>query len=116
LDPELDQINRFAIAFGASVDIIHVQPKGATEDLDQTLIESKHVKVISYPTHEFYFFKSHPVASAVSEYASEHDASLIALFTHKLEFIEKILDLGVSRILSNQNQRPLLIFKKPFGV
>ena len=111
LDLQIDKVNEFARAFDAKLHIVHVLPEGAVEETP-TSTEFNQIKRISTTHEHFHVFKSIPVAKAIEEYVKKEEGDLLVLFTHKLDFFEKLLQTSVTRILASQKQIPILTFIK----
>lgn len=112
LDHEIHQINELVNDFDAKLHIIHVVPEGTSEEMNSDEPHSANIKTISYATDHFHVFKSTPVAETIDDFVLTHQADLLALFTHKLEFFEKLLDTSVTRQLAFHSHVPLLSFNK----
>lgn len=109
LDLQIDKVNEFARLFGASLHIVHVQPEGTLEEVSAES-EYKQIKRITTDKLHFQVFKGSPVAKAIEEYVKKENSDLLVLFTHKLDFFEKLMQTSVTRILASHNQIPVLTF------
>jgi len=114
LDLQIDKVNEFARAFDAKLHIVHVQAEGAMEEASATSAYQQVDKISAADTH-FHLFKSIPVAKALEDYVKKEKGDLLVLFTHKLDFFEKLLQTSVTRILASDNQIPVLTFIKRNG-
>jgi nucleotide-binding universal stress UspA family protein len=52
------------------------------------------------------------VEAAIEQYLNVNKASLLAMFTHKLTFIERLFDKGMTRKVAFHSSVPLLAFRK----
>jgi len=114
LDLQIDKVNEFARAFDAKLHIVHVQEEGELEEISTTSAYQQ-VDKISAIGSQFHLFKSIPVAKALEGYVKKENGDLLVLFTHKLDFFEKLLQTSVTRILASENQIPVLTFIKRNG-
>jgi len=112
IDHEVHQIKDLIQDFGAQLHIIHVVLEGSPEDVAQPIVPSADVTNIPYASNHFHVFKSAPVAEAIDDFVVLQKADLLALFTHKLEFFEKLFDTSVTRQLAFHSHVPLLSFNK----
>lgn len=109
---EIKTIGMFASLFNASINVLHIQSddrksginiEGAADDLR---------KQAKYENISFTINHSNHVADAVEKFTLQHKADLLVLFTHKLDFYEKIIGKGVTRELAFHGHVPLLTFNK----
>lgn len=112
LEQEIQQINQLVNDFEAKLHIIHVVPEGTADEMNPDESHAADIQTITYATNHFHVFKSTPVAETIDDFVLTHQADLLALFTHKLEFFEKLLDTSVTRQLAFHNHVPLLSFNK----
>ncbi len=114
LDLQIDKVIEFARTFDAKLHIVHVSPEGIIEE---TPVSAKFEQIqrISTAHEDFHVFKSIPVAKAIEEYVKKEEGDLLVLFTHKLDFFEKLLQTSVTQILASQKQIPILTFIKRNG-
>lgn len=114
VDAEVKQLQGLTNEFEALLHIIHVVPKGTTAKTVPAHDDSG-ILSLPYATRHPHVFKSTPVAETIDHFVTTHQADLLALFTHKLEFFEKLLDTSVTRQMAFHNRIPLVSFNKTTG-
>lgn len=109
---EIKTISMFAGLFEASIHVLHVLPGNSTTivSTEETAKELK--KQAKYEKIDFTFTQNDQVAMAVETFAQEQNADLLVMFTHKLDFYEKLFGRGVTRELAFHGNVPLLTFNK----
>lgn len=112
VDREVRQIKELIYDFDSRLHIIHVVPEGSEEAMNTAGMPGEEIKTVTYHSTDFHIFKSIPVAEAIDDFVVTQQADLLALFTHKLEFLEKLFDTSVTRQLAYHNHVPLLSFNK----
>ncbi len=112
VDAEVEQLQGLTNEFEALLHIIHVVPKRTKVKMDRVHSHSGQILTVPYATRHFHVFKCTPVAETIDDFVNTHQADVMALFTHKLEFFEKLFDTSVTRQLAFHNRIPLLSFNK----
>lgn len=112
MEEEMNSIQAIVEDFDASIHIVHVDAAGNTQKPLQDMVMDRPVQTIPYASNHFHLFNSTPIAEAIDEYGVSQQTDLLVLFTHKLEFFEKLLDTSVTRQLVFHHQVPLLSFNK----
>lgn len=101
----------FASLFQARLMIVHAVPKGTTprqdKNLEAELIESTKYKAISY--HQV---SNDSIDEAITSFVVESKADMLVMFTHELDFFEKLLGRSVTREIAFDNKFPLLVVNR----
>lgn len=112
-DPEreLKLLLPYAQKFDSVVHLVHVTSSGRKieeieEKMEKILQKLKARNVASV------VLVDDDVEAAIEQYLSVNKATLLAMFTHKLSFIERIFDKGMTRKVAFHSSVPLLAFKK----
>jgi nucleotide-binding universal stress UspA family protein len=108
---ELKRLSGYASRFDSTIHIVHVAPPGAdVESIDQKLdgaIKSSKVKnAVSV------VLVDHDIEGAIEQYIGVNKADLLAMFTHKVTFYEKLFDRSMTRKIAFHSPVPLLAFRK----
>ena len=112
-DPEreLKMLLPYAEKFDSVVHLVHVTSSGKKiEELEEKIekifqkLKAKNVAAV--------ILVDDGIEEAIEQYLSVNKASLIAMFTHKLSFIERLLDKSMTRKVAFHSSVPLLAFKK----
>ncbi|HNR08904.1 MAG TPA: universal stress protein [Saprospiraceae bacterium] len=112
LATEMDQMSKLARWFGAKLHILHVIRDGKHEKIQVESILATLEKLVPGTHLEFHTARGSHIAEAIDHFVTHKKADLVALFTHKLEFYEKLFDTGVTRQMAYQNHIPMLAFNK----
>jgi nucleotide-binding universal stress UspA family protein len=111
LRKELELVVTIASMFDAAVDVLHIRAEGQATKAEQDRIE-KMIDDTEYPKVTFHEVISEDIAQAIDGYVRKAKPDLLALFTHKTDFFEKLFGKSVTRELALHNQTPLLTFNK----
>lgn len=112
-DPEreLKILLPYAEKFDSVIHLVHVTSTGSKiEDLEDKIekifqkLKAKNVAAV--------ILVDDGIEEAIEQYLSVNKASLIAMFTHKLSFIERLFDKSMTRKVAFHSSVPLLAFKK----
>lgn len=109
---EIKTIAMLASLFDASIQVLHVQSHGTIvpSDMEQFVKDLK--KQAKYEKINFTVTQNEQIAQAVELFAEQEHADLLVMFTHKLDFYEKLFGKGVTRELAFYGHVPLLTFNK----
>lgn len=102
----------FARLFDAHVQLLHVLPRHRKDDRDTHKIAADLVSLIGYDKISFEVIHHDDVATGVDEFVTRNGADILAMFTHHLDFYEKLLGRSVTRRLAFHGGVPLLTFNK----
>jgi nucleotide-binding universal stress UspA family protein len=112
-DPEreLKVLLPYAEKFDSVVHLVHVTSSGRKiEELEEKIekifqkLKAKNVAAV--------ILVDDGIEAAIEQYLNVNKASLMAMFTHKLSFIERLFDKGMTRKVAFHSSVPLLAFKK----
>lgn len=112
IEEELMTVSEFAKLFDAAVEILHVVPDGDTSDLDTQQIKSNLIKKASYEKISFHLSENTEVTEAIDNFMIDSKADILIMFTHKLNFFEKLFSRSVTRKLAFHSYIPMLTFNK----
>lgn len=112
LQDEIKTIAMFADLFGASVEVVHVLPTDSAKEIDIAGIQDELVKVTKYPKISFHVSKNNHIGEEVDAFVAREKADMVTMFTHKLDFYEKLFGKSVTRQLAFHGHVPLLTFNK----
>jgi len=112
LKDELKTVVSFAKTFNAVVHILHIVPTTGESRLDIKETVTKLTKAMNYKKITFTVSLHDDAAEGIDEYVLKHKADMLAMFTHKLTFFEKLFGKGITRQMAFLGNVPLLAFKK----
>ncbi len=117
---EIKTLTKFTNIFDAHVHVLHVIPgnlpkdkvKELKRDWPQISLEEELIKTANNPKIHLHILKNESIAEAVDTFVIDKKADLLAMFTHRLDFYEKLFGKSVTRQLAFHNNVPLLTFNK----
>ncbi len=110
LTRELSFLVKFARSFDASVHVVHVLTSGEPEpDKDQIKAQ---IKNIDYPSIYFHVLHGDDIAPVVATFVRRSKAHILAMFTHRLDFFEKLFSKSVTQEIAAQNHLPMLTINR----
>jgi nucleotide-binding universal stress UspA family protein len=112
LSEEIKTIAMFASLFNASIHVLHDIDKDSAKKIDVKKTVSSLVRQTKYDNISFHVSKSDHVAEEVDAFVANQKADLLTMFTHKLDFYEKLFGRSVTRHLAFHVNVPLLTFNK----
>lgn len=109
---ETRTIVTFARLFDAHVHLLHVLPRHRKDDRDKKAIEADLKSLTNYDKISFEAIHHDDVATGVDQFVTQNRTDILAMFTHHLDFYEKLLGRSVTRRLAFHGSVPLLTFNK----
>ena len=113
---EIRTVAGFAHFFDVSIQVLHVMGKGPSikkVESDMAWISrEKLIRMARYPKIKLHVLRNENIADAVNKFVSDEKADLLAMFTHRLDFYEKLLGRSVTRQLAFHSKVPMLTFNK----
>lgn len=111
LDEEIKTIARFAKPFDADVEVVHLAGEGHRKR-NRTELERILVRMARYRKIHLSVTRGVDIAGSLRALASKHKADLIVMFTHELDFFEKLFGKGNTRQVAFDSTVPLLAFNR----
>ncbi len=108
LESEMNAVTRLTQGLNARTHILHVT-KDKYSKLKRLELENE---LLQYPNVVLHISKSPDLVDAIEAFVKEEKADLVILFTHKLDFYEKLLGKSVTREFAFKNNVPLMTFNK----
>jgi nucleotide-binding universal stress UspA family protein len=112
LKDELKTVVSFAKCFNAGIHILHIIPPTRESKLDIKKTVAKLSKTMDYKKITFTVSLHDNAAKGIDEYVLKHKTDMLAMFTHKLTFFEKLFSKSITRKMAFLSHVPLLTFKK----
>lgn len=111
LDDEIKTVVKFAQLFDASIDILYVtddkRRRKSRKELEAILI-----RIAKYPKIRLNTVVAPDIAKGVDAFVMKQKADMLAMFTHRLDFFEKLFGKSITRKLAFHSHVPLLAFNK----
>lgn len=114
LEQELKILIPYVEKFEAIIHILHIVDHGSDVVETEARIE-RAVSKAGYKNIVTLVTVDHEVDAAIESYISVTRADVVAMFTHKPSFYEKMLDRSVTRKMAFHSKIPLLAFNKVNG-
>lgn len=119
LPGEIKAVAQFARFFDASIDVLHVvqgHSKKEMEELERNMArilkEEQLIKTANYRKIQFHVLNSKNIPDAVDKFVSDQNTDVLTMFTHRLDFYEKLFDKSITRKLAFHSKVPMLTFNK----
>lgn len=112
VEQELEALLPFAQLFQASIHILHIVSPEFTEEIDTGILLDDLLEKHAYPEISVHTKVSSEVINAIDEYIKESDANILAMFTHKPTFFEKLFGQSITREMAFHSNVTLLTLKK----
>lgn len=109
---ETKTIAMFAGLFSAEVRILHVLRGEQAGNLDADMIVKELAGLTNYEKISFEVARGDNIAEVVDTFVTQSNADMLAMFTHHLDFYEKLFGRSVTRRLAFHSRVPLLTFNK----
>jgi nucleotide-binding universal stress UspA family protein len=111
LDEEIKTVARFAKLFDAGIDILYVTGEGQKKR-NRSELDSILIRMAQYPKIHINTIGENNIANGINSFVMKHKADLLAMFTHKLDFFEKVFGKSLTRKMALHSRIPLLAFNK----
>lgn len=109
---EIKPLVMFASIFDAVIQVLHVLPGDSSKIIDGKSLVADLIKITNYPKISFHVSRNDNIAEEVDAFVIEKKADMLAMFTHKLDYYEKLFSKSVTRQLAFHAHLPLLTFNK----
>lgn len=111
IEYEIKTIATLAAVYNATLHVLHISPVSSILKINKNFLPDL-IKMASYQNLVYNDIKDDNVSKAIDAYIQEIDADLLAMFTHKLDFYEKLFGRSVTRELAFYAHVPLLTFNR----
>jgi nucleotide-binding universal stress UspA family protein len=110
-EKELRTLLTYASRFGSTIHLVHVESNGdRVDEIEEQLAAI--VKKLNVKNVCAVVLVDRDVEGAIEQYIGVNKAELLAMFTHKVSFYEKLFDKSMTRKVAFHSLVPLLAFKK----
>jgi len=110
VDDELKVLTPYFKQFGCTVHILHIVSDASRIELMEEKIE-KAAKKTGYKNFVTIVTFDLDIEGAIGQYITVSRADMLAMFTHKPNFYERVFDKSVTRNMAFHSDIPLLAFK-----
>ena len=112
IENEIKALIPLAQLFESTVHILHVISPNSKKKIDKAQIKKDIISKYKYPHIFVQVSISEDITEGIGEYIVQTKADMIAMFTHKLTFFEKLFGTSVTRKVAFHTWIPLLAIKK----
>jgi len=114
---EIKTVAKFAQYFNAPVHVLHVVKDSTKGEMEKTgrnmeQMVRELIAAAKYSKIHFHVVKSDNTAKAVDKFVVDNKADMLTMFTHRLDFYEKLFGKSITRQLAFHSTVPLLTFNK----
>jgi nucleotide-binding universal stress UspA family protein len=111
LEKELKILMPYVDKFGSTIHVVHIEPNGKEIEQVEEKID-KVVQKLGYKNIVSIVLVDRFVEGAIDQYIGVAKADLLAMFTHNLNFYEKLFDRSFTRKMAFHSNVALLAFKR----
>jgi nucleotide-binding universal stress UspA family protein len=113
---EMKIIAPFAKLFNATVNIVHVLTPDSKKKIDKAKIKNDLIRKYQYRPISVHVVLDDDAGEGIDQYTGKFDTDILAMFTHKPSFFEKLFGKSATREMAFHTWLPLLSIKKPIVV
>jgi nucleotide-binding universal stress UspA family protein len=110
VDKELKTLVPYVDKFGSVLHLVHIVASGKKVEVMEEKIDAA-IRKAGYPNSCNIVLVDRDVDGAIDQYVQVTKADMLAMFTHKVSFFEKLLDKSKTREMAFHSRVPLLAFK-----
>lgn len=108
---ELKRLIAFAGWFDADIQIVHFRQ--ADSNLLENFPDEEKLKTeLNYRKLHFHLRQHDDVLEGIQDFINEHPTDILSMFTHHLNFFERLFGAGLTRQMSFHSEIPLLSLRK----
>jgi nucleotide-binding universal stress UspA family protein len=111
LESEIKILSTLANLFHAEILILHIISTKSEVRQDKKT-ETELVKLAQYGKIAYHQVRSNDIEGSINSFIADKHADMLTMFTHELDFFEKILGRSVTRKMAFQSRIPLLVFNR----
>ncbi|MDF2438998.1 MAG: universal stress protein [Bacteroidota bacterium] len=103
----LDVIKSFSKAFDPKIYVVNIKRKKESVAIKQQ-VATKLDGLLNNVEHVYYFPEREDLAEGINEFASEHDADIVAVVPHRYDLVNSLFHKSISKKLAFHTNVPLL--------
>lgn len=112
LNEEVEIIVPFSQLFEANIHVLHITSKDSTQKNNPEKISAELKKAFKGIKIEFHSLADENISEGIENFITNISADMLVMFTHELNFYEKISGKSVTRKVALGTKIPMLIFNK----
>ena len=113
-DPQadLETLVPFARLFDAELHVLYIAAAKVVEMEEEDKIAAQYRQAVGYPKINVHITVNEDITAGIDAYIAKYKANMLAMFTHKLRFFEKVMGKSVTREMAFHSTIPILSMKK----
>jgi len=111
LKAEVRMLATFAALFGAAILVLHIVTNDGDVRIDKNL-EPQLINWTGYEKISYHVRRAATIEQGIDTFIDEKEGSMLAMFTHKTDFTERLFSRSITRKVAFQSRIPLLTFNK----
>jgi len=111
-EKELKTLLPLAKIFHSDIHVVHINTDSDIKKIDTEKVRKSLVKKLRYPKISVDELSNGSISQSLDEFVTGTKGDLLAMFTQKRSFFEKLLDKSVTNEIAYHSWIPLLTFKK----
>jgi len=112
VENEIEALLPFARLFDASIHLLHIAQPESEPPVVAATLEKALIDNYQYPNIAVHILESDNVVEAIDAFIAANGANILAMFTHKPTFFEKLFGQSVTREMAFHSNVALLTMKK----
>lgn len=112
VENEMEALLPFARLFDASIHLLHIAQPGSEPPAAAAVLEKALIDNYQYPNIRVHILESDNVIETIDAFIAANGANILAMFTHKPTFFEKLFGQSVTREMAFHSNVALLTMKK----
>ncbi len=112
VENEMEALLPYARMFDASIHLLHIAQPGSEPPVAAAVLEKALIDNYQYPNIKVHILESDNVIETIDAFIAANGANILAMFTHKPTFFEKLFGQSVTREMAFHSNVALLTMKK----
>lgn len=112
VNKEIKTLIPFARLFNSTIHLLHIVSTDSKKKMERSKIKNDLISKYKYPKISVHITVNDDVEEAIDEYITEVKGDMLAMFTHKPTFFEKLFGKSVTRQMAFHSWIPLLAIEK----
>ena len=108
----INYLNGLAQLLDAEVVVLHIVEKSKRDDQEVSDLQETISNYSKESSVQYKGLKSNDIASGINEFIKEQNADILAMTTHRLNFLEEIFHESLSKKMMLHSQIPFLSFNR----
>lgn len=111
LEPKMRIIAPLASVLDSGITLLHISPDGSHSEKEEDAIKARFSSEFGIKDLQVKIIQNASIENGIHDFALEHQPCILAMFTHKLGFFDKLFGKSVTRKVVFHTEVPLLAMK-----